>query len=108
MGALHSLANSAGHHARVRRAVDLACQVHGRQRGFAAAADALGVSYDTARAIGYGRTNGATVPEHRADAALLRFRTSLQTKLRAELAALEDPHEETAVVVLGPYLRGFE
>ncbi|HEV7455891.1 MAG TPA: hypothetical protein VGN96_03880 [Roseococcus sp.] len=71
--------------------VELACRLHGHKRGFAVAADALGVSARTARGIAYGEATGATIPEDRVEDALHTLRRARAAQLRAELAALEEP-----------------
>lgn len=75
----------------VARVVALACRLHGLQRGWAVAAEHLGVSARTARGIAYGEATGATVPEERVDEALHTLRRARAAQLRAELAALEEP-----------------
>lgn len=72
-----------------RAAVALACRIHGKQRGWHLAAEALGISDRTARAIERGDTTGATIPPDRAHAALMGFRRQRAAMIREELAALE-------------------
>jgi hypothetical protein len=77
---------------RVADVVAFAITAFGRKPGIARAAEALGIAERTARGIAYGEATGATVPAHLVDAALHTLRRARAAQLRAELAALEEPH----------------
>lgn len=75
---------------RSREVVALAVQLHGAKLGWPRAAELLGVSERTARALHAGTTTGATIPADRALAAAATLRRDRAAQLRAELAQLED------------------
>ena len=79
-----------------REAVALACRLYGHKRGWAIAANALGVSERTARAISYGETSGATIPCETAMQARATLRRQRAEQLRAELRQLENAIEDEA------------
>jgi hypothetical protein len=72
-----------------REAIALACRIHGRARGWHIAAQRLGISERTARAITYGEASGATIPAETAAAARMAFRRARAAAIRAELEQLE-------------------
>lgn len=84
MSALEFLSNSDA-----RESISLALRLHGNKRGAATAAELLGVSERTVRAIIYGETNGATVNPDRAHEARMALRRQRAEQIRAELRQLE-------------------
>jgi type II secretory pathway component PulM len=70
-------------------AVAEAVRLHGHKRGWHLAAQRLGVSERTARAIANGESSGATICPDRALAAHLDFLTARLTAWRAETERLE-------------------
>ncbi len=89
-----AMSKAANHDA--REAVALACRLYGRQRGWHVAANLLGISDRTARAIQDGTSSGATIPPATAMHARATLRRERAAQLRAELAALENAIEEEA------------
>ncbi len=84
MSALENFSNSDA-----RESISLALRLHGSKRGASAAAQLLGVSERTVRAIIYGETNGATVDPDRAFTARMALRRQRAEQIRAELRQLE-------------------
>jgi hypothetical protein len=66
-----------------------AVRLYGRSHGWHLAAQLLGVSERTIRAISYGETSGASIPLHTALEARATLRRQRAAQLRAELRALE-------------------
>jgi len=69
-------------------AVRLAMRLHGAKLGWHLAAEALGVSDRTARALANGETSGATINPDRAHDARMTFRRQRAEQIRAELREL--------------------
>ena len=72
-----------------KQAIALAVAMHGRKRGFAVAADALGLSWHTIKEVHRGACRVSPAVEARAFAAAISLRRERAARLRAELAALE-------------------
>lgn len=87
-----------------REAVDLACRLYGRQRGWAIAGRLLGIAERTARAISYGETSGTSIDPNVAFNARMKLRRARAEQIRAELRALEIDHVETPMPGAGPNL----
>ena len=73
-----------------RAAVDFACRLYGKARGWFIAAQQLGVAERTARGLSYGETTGATIDPDTAFHARMAFRRARAEQIRAELRALEN------------------
>ena len=86
MKSLSSLSNDA------KECVALACRLHGTKRGEVVAAELLGITERTARAIRYGETNGASIDPDVAFSARMTLRRARAEQLRAELRELENMH----------------
>lgn len=85
-----------------REAVALACRLHGKQRGWAIAAQLLGVTERTARGLAYGETTGTSIDPDIAFNARMTLRRARAEQLRAELRDLEIMHVETRTGASAP------
>jgi hypothetical protein len=86
----------------VHETVALACRLYGQKRGWAVAAELLGITERTARGITYGETNGASVDPDIAFNARMKLRRARAEQIRAELRELEITHVETRDGVRAP------
>jgi hypothetical protein len=85
-----------------RESISLACRLYGQKRGWAVAADLLGITERTARAITYGETNGASVDPITALETRNALRRARADQLRAELRELEHTHVENRTSASAP------
>ena len=91
---------------RAERAVALAVEQHGRKRGLARIAVALGIAPRTAAAIHYREIAASAAVEARAQAALAHILAERHAALRARVHELEQEIERHGLVVEQPRLAG--
>lgn len=84
--------------------IEEAARLHGRARGWHLAAELLGVSDRTVRAIAYGETSGASIPTQIALQARATLRRQRAAQLRAELRQLEDDLADDAADQAGAHV----
>ena len=91
-------------HADATATIAEAVRLYGRARGWHMAAQLLGVTERTVRAITYGETSGASIPLETAMQARATIRRRRLAELRADLAALENALADDAASEAGAYV----
>jgi predicted transcriptional regulator len=91
-------------HVDATAAIAEAVRLYGRARGWHMAAQLLGVTERTVRAITYGETTGATIPNEIAMQARATIRRRRAAEMRADLRDLENAIENEAADQAGAHL----
>ena len=91
-------------HADATATIAEAVRLYGRARGWHMAAQLLGVTERTVRAITYGETSGASIPLETAMQARATIRRRRLAELRADLAALENALADDAASEAGAHV----